>query len=178
MPTFLLRCLSTPTSPTPTSNGDKKIKGIECLLKECRDPRKRYADDVLLYFREERCNSWALRPSVMRRFSFREKESGMLNELMSRQPEAFSGLTSAFSQWVLAQHYRLNTRLLNVARNPLVTLFNACEEGGDKDGRLHVFAVPRDLDFIRPFNSDAICQIAICRTDVPSSSTEPGGTIF
>ena len=82
----------------------------------------------------------------------------MLNELMSRQPEAFSGLTSAFSQWVLAQHYGLKTRLLDITRNPLVALFNACEEDGEKDGRLHVFAVPSDL--IKSFNSDTVSIIA------------------
>ena len=84
----------------------------------------------------------------------------MLNELMSRQPEAFSGLTSAFSQWVLAQHYGLKTRLLDITRNPLVALFNACEKCDDnnKDGRLHIFAVPKEM--IKPFNSDTISVIA------------------
>lgn len=142
---------------TDRDNDNKKIKSIETLLEECHDLQNRPNDD-LLYFRGECCNSWELRPSVMRRFSFREKESEMLNELMSRQPEAFSGLTSAFSQWVLAQHYGLKTRLLDITRNPLVALFNACEEDGEKDGLLHVFTVPRDL--IKPFNSDTISIIA------------------
>ena len=83
---------------TDQSNNDEKIKSIECLLKECRDLKKYYADDVQFYFRGESCDSWKLRPSIMRRSSLQEKESEMLNELMSRQPEAFSGLTSAFSQ--------------------------------------------------------------------------------
>ena len=145
---------------TDQGNSDKKIKSIECLLKECRDLKKCCADDVQFYFRGESCDcdSWELRSSVMRRFSFRENESEMLNELMTRQPEAFSGLTSAFSQWVLAQHYGLKTRLLDITRNPLVALFNACEEDRDKDGRLHVFAVPSDL--IKSFNSDTVSIIA------------------
>ena len=146
-------------------NDNKEIKSIENLLEACRDLQNEHGDDVQLYFRGESRDSWELRPSVMRcsekdkdKFPFRAWEGEMLNELMSRQPEAFSGLTSAFSQWVLAQHYGLKTRLLDITRNPLVALFNACEDGRDKDGRLHVFAVPRNM--IKPFNSDTISVIA------------------
>ena len=78
----------------------------------------------------------------------------MLNDLMIREPEAFNGLGSALAQWVLAQHHGLKTRLLDITRNPLVALFNACDDDREKDGRLHVFAVPRSL--IKPFSSDTV----------------------
>ena len=146
-------------------NDNKKIESIENLLEACRDLQNEYSDDVQLYFRGESRASWELRPSVMRcseedkdKFPFRVWEGVMLNELMSRQPEAFSGLTSAFSQWVLAQHYGLKTRLLDITRNPLIALFNACEDGDIEDGRLHVFFVWRDM--IKPFNSDTVSIIA------------------
>ena len=82
----------------------------------------------------------------------------MLNDLMTRQPESFNQLESAFAQWVLAQHHGLRTRLLDITRNPLVALYYACNSHQDEDGRLHVFAVPKSL--IKPFNSDTVSVIA------------------
>ena len=150
-----------------TTSDKEKIKSITCLLKECLSLEKRHRDDdVEFFFRGERRSSWELRPSLMRleNNKIRGFEGKMLFDLMSRQPEAFSGLTLAIGQWVLAQHHRLTTRLLDITRNPLVALFNACEKddtqngSNSEDGRLHVFAVPRDL--IKPFNSDSISIIA------------------
>ena len=135
------------------------VGGVNDLLDGCRELQAAYGEGATLYFRGECLSTWDLRPSVMRasrrrKHPFRGVESDMLNDLVTRQPEAFSGIGSALGQWVFAQHHKLPTRLLDITRNPLVALFNACKDEHQNDGRLHVFAVPRVL--IKPFNSDAV----------------------
>lgn len=146
-----------------TSFSKTNITGIEDLLRDCREFRNLYGDDVLLYFRGESRTSWDLRPSVMRNHpngqaSLRPVEAEMLNDLVTRQPESFSQLRSALAQWVLAQHHGLRTRLLDITRNPLVALYYACNDHLTDDGRLHVFAVPKAL--IKSFDSDTVSIIA------------------
>ena len=155
-----------PPSPdhiTPTRFDAKSVLTVNDLLDACRTLKTAYGDDAALYFRGEACSLWELRPSVMRQtddgcYPFRSAEARMLDDLMTREPEAFRPLDSALGQWVFAQHHGLKTRLLDVTRNPLVALFNACEQHDSEDGKLHVFAVPRSL--IRSFNSDAIRVVA------------------
>ena len=85
---------------------EKEINNVAGLLKACRALGKKYGynythDAIRFYFRGESCCSWKLRPSLMRNSDIRwmegEKEGKMLLELISRQPEAFNGLTSALA---------------------------------------------------------------------------------
>ena len=113
-----------------------------------------------LYFRGEPKTGWELRPSIVRGGLFRF-ESDMLTELITRRPGEFASGDLAISQWVLVQHHGLQTRFLDITKNPLVALFHASytSEGyQDEDGRLHIFAVPREL--VKPFNSDTVSIIA------------------
>ena len=157
---------------------EKEVKSIADLMEICTELRNHYENastknffggDWQFYYRGQCKSSWELSPSVMRcsennTYPFREKEGEMLLDLMSRRPEDFTGVSSALSQWVIAQHYGLKTRLLDITRNPLVALFHACENVSDQndyydvEGRLYVFAVPKLL--IKPFDSDAISIVA------------------
>ena len=125
-----------------------------------------FNDGYMFYFRGEGNHSWELSPYIMRKEKavLRNKEGEMLLDLMSQRPEDFIGATSALSQWVIAQHHGLKTRLLDITRNPLVALFHACEHPLDSsgnilrvDGILHVFVVPKNI--VRTFDSDAVSVI-------------------
>ena len=117
-----------------------------------------------LYFRGEPEIYGKLRASLSRLSDdnevLREHEGEMLRDLISRRPEDFSGMTSALEQWVLARHHGLPSRFLDITKNPLASLFFACQASSQEkqsDGRMHVFAVPKIL--IKSFNSDAVSII-------------------
>ena len=138
------------------------ITTVNGLMDEYKRLRQYYDGNVRrpqieIYLRGEPQCDWPLRPAAMRNDGLRHDEGAMLNELIARRPEEFNGLTSALGRWTLAQHHDLKTRLLDVTKNPLVALFFACEANPKydaRDGRLHVFAVPRLL--VKPFNSDTV----------------------
>ena len=128
------------------------------------------SEQTTLFFRGESKDCWKLSPSVMRNGA-PVQEGEMLLDLLSRRPEDFQAMNTALSQWVLAQHHGLKTRLVDVTRNPLVGLFNACDSKSPEhksiNGRMHVFAVPRvyqvstdEFRSIKSFNSDTVSVIA------------------
>ena len=126
------------------------VSSVGNLLQQIGSIRDVSDEAMLLYFRGESQCGWELRPSVIREPFSSKVEAAMLVDLMARRPEEFNNISSAIGQWVLAQHYGLKTRFLDITRNPLVALFHASESDPGIDGRLHVFGVPTCLIGSRP----------------------------
>ena len=163
-------------STTLYQDEDKAVSGFlgeiesigDFVKKKLEKPLKKFEKDMRFqfYFRGECSARWKLSPAIMRKKAetLRNHEGEMLLDLMSQRPGDFIGVDSALSQWVLAQHHGLETRLLDITRNPLVALFYACQdlpkESKYKKGKglLHVFVVPKRL--VRTFESDSISVVA------------------
>ena len=94
-------------SPSPSAQAfdEREISGINDLLDRCREFRETHGEEVVLYFRGENRHFPELRPSVMRNpgegeTRLRSAEGEMLDDLMTRQPEAFNRLATFGDQRV------------------------------------------------------------------------------
>jgi hypothetical protein len=88
-----------------------------------------------------------------------EHEDKIFRETVARFPDDMLSKKTTIEQLILMQHHRFPTRLLDVTKNLLVSLFFACfddsrKDSQVKDGIVHFYSVPKEE--VRYCDSDRI----------------------
>ena len=98
-------------------------------------------------------------PSIYRKSKYIANEDNMIEEIISRKPDAFLHCNTAIEKLVMLQHYGLPTRLLDITRNPLTALFFSCIDNDKRnDGVVCRYTIPND--YLRYSTSDTVSILA------------------
>lgn len=101
------------------------------------------------YYRGQADATWLLDSSLTREEKYEENEARMYYDILSLKPEAFANDNNIYDRLITMQHFGMPTRLLDITRNPLVSIFFACNnlDRADEDGLVYAF-VPDATNFL------------------------------
>lgn len=111
-----------------------------------------------LFFRGHSNPNYLLLPSVMRNKQLLENEYKMYHELLINCPDSFEKCYTHLERLVEMQHYGLPTRLLDVTRNLLVSLFFACESNPQTYGE--IILISAEENNVKYPQSDTVSVLA------------------
>ncbi|MEY3786735.1 MAG: hypothetical protein RLZ75_942 [Pseudomonadota bacterium] len=96
--------------------------------------------------------------------SYRDSEYHLYQDMLHRNPSAFSEDKTIFEKLIRMQHYGLPTRLLDVTENSSVALFFACNEEREKavDGKVFFFGTEKS----KVIYADAISANTLAGLDI------------
>jgi len=98
------------------------------------------------FFRGLSSKAYDLKSSLFRKNAFKTHEKDLLEEFCAYFHDNTRDKT-AFEKLMLAQHFGLPTRLLDITLDPLVALYFACQETSNtkcRDGVVYCFQVKND----------------------------------
>lgn len=119
---------------TIKKQGDKMISSVDEYIKISEEFEDKY------YFRGQANALWELYPYLFRNNNWIMNEPYMLNELSSRHPEEIKDKTGYF-KLLVAQHYGLPTRLLDVTKHSLIALYFSVVDKSQMDKNGIVFII-------------------------------------
>jgi hypothetical protein len=107
-------------------------------------------DDTGKLYRGQANSSWNLDASITREPKYLENEGDMYYDILSLKPDAFQNDQTVYERLITMQHFGMPTRLLDVTRNPLVSIFFACNnlERKDNDGVIFTFKPEKKSEFL------------------------------
>lgn len=123
-----------------------------------------------LFFRGHSNPNYLLLPSIMRNKRTQANEYKMYQELLINCPDSFEKCQTHLEKLVEMQHYGLPTRLLDITRNLLVSLFFACESSPETYGEI-VLISAKESDIKYP-QSDTASVLASLPVFPQSKQTE------
>lgn len=110
------------------------IKSIDEYINKTEEFENKY------YFRGQAKASWEISPYLFRNINWIMNETYMLNELFSRHPEEIKDKTGYF-KLLVAQHYGLPTRLLDVTKHSLIALYFSVVDETQMDNNGIVYVI-------------------------------------
>jgi len=117
--------------------------------------------DENTFFRGQSNINWPIKPSIFRG-NWINFEDEIIREMVIRNPSDFTNATSALEKLTKMQHYNAPTRLLDLTRNPFVSLYFACEEIKEKDEPCYgeVVFFESGIDRAKYYDSDTVSIIS------------------
>jgi hypothetical protein len=130
---------------------------------------------TVFFYRGHGSINFEMQPSVYRVIdgkSYRDSEYHLYQDMLHRNPSAFSEDKTIFEKLIRMQHYGLPTRLLDVTENSSAALFFACngERENDVDGKVFFFGIDKS----NVIYADAIPATTLAGLDIQLSLSNIG----
>ncbi|MCF7911832.1 MAG: FRG domain-containing protein [Candidatus Cloacimonetes bacterium] len=91
-----------------------------------------------VFYRGQSDSDWPIKTSISRNPNLLLNEHNLFYEILSLKPNDFNKDASDYEKLITMQHFGLPTRLLDLTRNPLISLYFACNYHFNKDGALFI----------------------------------------
>ncbi|MCL2070531.1 MAG: FRG domain-containing protein [Treponema sp.] len=153
---------------------DIDIKSVSEYIEKCFSNPALKKDKTQVFYRGvNQIYSEPHKPSIYYDDGLIENEDIIFKEAISFFPHELLAQKTTVEKLIFLQHYRFPTRIMDISKNPLITLFFACfpdknPETLQKEGAVYRFNVPQEN--IKYCDSDAVSVIAnLCKRPIDFS---------